>query len=109
MLDKGEEITDLSSDKLSEWKKKRRSTMVGYIIIGSVVGIDYSVILSTVVFCYPIRAAEKKILSSFSIFEYWKMGYPRFPIPKYIRLQNGKFEQEFLQANIRIDQPIQNS
>ena len=31
-----------------EWKKKRRSTMIGYIIIGSIVGIDYSVILTTV-------------------------------------------------------------
>ena len=35
------------TNMLREWKKKRRITMFGYLIIGSIVGIDYSVILST--------------------------------------------------------------
>ena len=43
-----ESSVGLSINALSDWKKKRRSTIIGYIIIGSIVGIDYSVILSTV-------------------------------------------------------------
>lgn len=39
--------TYLTGEILEKWKKKRQKTLIGYIIIGAIVGVDYSVILST--------------------------------------------------------------
>ena len=38
---------EISADEWNEWKKKRRSTFFGYLLVGVVVGIDYSFMFTT--------------------------------------------------------------
>jgi len=37
----------ISSEKWTKWKRKRKLTMIGFVIVGTIVGIDYSVVLTT--------------------------------------------------------------
>ena len=40
-------MEDISEEKWSQWKKKRRNTLVGIIIVGTMVGVDYSFMFTT--------------------------------------------------------------
>ena len=37
----------ISEGEWAEWKRKRRHTLIGYLIVGVIVGIDYSFMLTT--------------------------------------------------------------
>ena len=40
-------MEDISEETWSQWKKKRRNTLVGFLIVGTMVGIDYSFMFTT--------------------------------------------------------------
>ena len=37
----------ISRSTWTEWKRKRKLTLIGYVIVGAIVGVDYSVVLAT--------------------------------------------------------------